>query len=85
MSSPTSSITVIFIVLSVAAAENRCIVTMEVAGAYHNASVSSIETYMYFNQPRTTMLCELALEYKKSYANDDEIVMKYIESVWIWY
>ena len=60
VSSPTASITVIFIVLTIAVAENRHVVTMDIAGAYLNASMSSILVYMYFGQHQpATMICEL--------------------------
>ena len=47
VSSPTASIRVVAIVLTIAAAKNRHEVTMDIAGAYRNAPVSSIVVGLY--------------------------------------
>ena len=92
VSSPTASITMIFVVLTISAAENRHVVTMDIAGAYLNASMSSIVVYMYFEPALATMLCELVPEYKKYLMKDGRMVVKLdkalygcIESAKLWY
>ena len=57
VSSATASITVNFIVLIIAAAENRRVVTMDTAGAYLNASISSVVIHMHFEPALAAMLC----------------------------
>ena len=57
--SPTGFITVI------AAAGNRHVVTMDKAGAYLNASMSSVVVHVYFEPAQVAMLCELVSGYKK--------------------
>ena len=58
VSSPTFTITVNFIVLTIAAAGNKHVVTMGISGAYLNASVSSVAVHMYFELAFATMLYE---------------------------
>jgi len=92
VSSPTASITVIFIVLTIAAAECRHIVTMDIAGAYLNASMSSVVVHMYFEPALASMLCELVPAYSRFLMKDGRIVVKLdkalygcIESAKLWY
>ena len=92
VSSPTASITVIFIVLTIAAAECRHIVTMDIAGAYLNASMSSVVVHMYFEPALASMLCELVPTYSRFLMKDGRIVVKLdkalygcIESAKLWY
>ena len=58
MSSSSASVTVIFIVLTIAAAVNRGVVTMTIAGESLNATMSSIVVFMYFEPVLAIMLCE---------------------------
>ena len=62
ISSPTASITVITIVMTIAAAVDRHIVTMDIAGAYLNASMTSVPVYIYFEPALAAMLCALMPE-----------------------
>ena len=78
--------------LTIAAAENRNVVTIDIAGAYLNASMSSIVAYIYFERALATMLCELVLDYKKYVIKDSRMVVKLdnalygcIESAKLWY
>ena len=52
-------IIVIFIVLTIAAAENRHVATIDNANAYLNESMSSVAVHMYFEPALAAMLCEL--------------------------
>ena len=92
VSSPTAPITVISIVLAIAAAENRHIITMDIAGAYLNASMSSVMVSMFFEPALATMLCELVPEFKKYLMKDGRMVVKLdkaffgcIEYAKLWY
>ena len=46
------------------------------AGAYLNASMSSVVIYIYFNPTLTAMLCELVTEYNNSIMKDVRMVIK---------
>ena len=71
VSSPTASITVICIVLTIAAAENRRVDIIDIAGAYLNAYMSSVViVHMYFEPALAALLFEPVSEYKK-YAMKD--------------
>ena len=88
VSSPTASITVIFIVLTIAAAENRHVVTMDIAGEYSNASTSSVVVYMYFKTALATMLCKQVPEYKQYLMKNsklDKALYGCIESAKLWH
>jgi len=60
VSSPTASITIIFIVLTIAAAERRHMVTMDIAGAYLNASMSSVVVHVPRSDTSGDALCPSA-------------------------
>ena len=92
VSSSTASITVIFIMLTIAAAGYRHVVTMDIAVAYLYASTLSIVVCMYFKPALATMHCEPVPEYKKYIVKHRRIVVQLdkalsgcIESVKIWY
>ena len=76
MSLFTAFITQIFIVLTIAAAENSQIVTMDIAGVYPNSSMSSTVVFMYFEPALATMLCELVSEHKKYFMKTGRTVVK---------
>ena len=82
VSSPTTPITVIVIVLTIAAAENRHLVTMDVAGAYLNASMSSVVVLMYYETALVAMLCELVPEYKKFVMKGGRMMVKLDKSLY---
>ena len=56
--------------MTIAAAEGRHVVTMDIAGLYLNASMSSILVYMYFEPALATIFCELVPEHKKYLMKD---------------
>ena len=92
VSSSTASITVISIVLAIAAAENRYVVTMDIAVAYHNASMSSVVVHMYSEPVLAAIVCELVSEYKKYVMKDGKMVVELdkalyrcIDSAKLWY
>ena len=64
VSSTTASITAIVIILAIATAENKHIVTMDRAGAYLNPSMSSVVVYIYFGPTLVVVFCELSPEYE---------------------
>ena len=82
VSSLTAFITVIFIVLTIAAEENRQVVTMDRAGACLNTSMSSVVFHMYFEPPLAAMLCELVWEYKKYITKDGRMVVKLAKALY---
>ena len=67
-------------------------VTLDIAGAYLNASMSSVAAHMYFEPALAALLCELVSEYKKYVMKDGRMVVKLdkalyrcIESAELWY
>ena len=92
VSSPTASTTALFTVLTIAAYQRRHVATMDIAGAYLNASMSSVVVHMYLDPVLASMLCELVPEYKKNLLKDDRLLVKLdkalygcIESAKLWY
>jgi len=92
VSSPTASTTSLFAVLTIAAAERRHVATMDIAGAYLNASMSSVVVHMYLDPVLSSMLCELVPEYKIYLLKDGRLMVKLdkalygcIESAKLWY
>ena len=73
---PTAFITVNFVVLTIAAAENRHVANVDIPGAYLNASMKSIVVYLCFRPTPATMLCELVPGYKKFFIKDGRIMVE---------
>jgi hypothetical protein len=92
VSSPTSSITSVFMALSIAAHEERHVATADIAGAYLNAKLDTVEVLMYLDATQSALLCKIKPEYGKYLLKDGRMVVKLekalygcIESGKLWY
>ena len=92
VSSPTASITSVFMALSTAAHEARHVAAEDIACSQLNVKLDTVEVRMYLDAIQSALLCKIKLEYSKFLLKDGCTVVKLektlyccIESVKLWY
>jgi hypothetical protein len=92
ISSPTVSLTSVFILATIAAHECRKVVTVDIAGAYLNADLVTHEVLMKIDPVLSAILCSLCPKYKNYILEDGSVIVKLkkalygcIESAKLWY
>ena len=93
ISSPTASIPAVFMVAAIAAKERRHVATMDIAGAYLNAPMSTgKKVLMSLDKIMTAILLKIKPEYKSFVRPDGTIVMELdkalygcVESAKLWF
>jgi hypothetical protein len=92
VSSPTASITSLFMLAAIAAKEGRHVVTVDIGGAYLNAHMGPNIVYMRLNVAEAEVCCMLDPTYEKYLESDGTIIVHLdkalygcIESAQLWY
>jgi hypothetical protein len=76
VSSPTVSNTAVFLVAAIAAREKRVVATVDIGGAYLNASMTAQEVLMRINAMLSGILVNLDPHYKRFLCKDGTIVVR---------
>jgi hypothetical protein len=92
ISSPTVSLTTVFIVLVISIRKRYRIVTTDIAGAYLNARLKNKNLHMKIDATLASILCEIDSSYKDYLLKDGSLIVKLeralygcIESAKLWY
>ena len=75
MSSPTASLSSVYMVAAIAAAEGRSVATMDIGGAYLNADIKR-DVFMSLEPRMATLLSVMLPEYKPFINNDGTLVVQ---------
>ena len=92
ISSPTVSTTAAFIVIAIAAKENRKVVKIDVPGAYLKADIGKEEVLMRLNRLETELLAQIDPSYRECINPDGSCIVRLkkalyglVESARLWY
>lgn len=91
VASPTVSTTSVFTIAAIAAKESRCVVTLDIGGAYLNARLQK-QIFMMLDEFSSAILANIDPSYKKYMNSNGRIVVKLlkalygcVESALLWY
>jgi hypothetical protein len=89
---PTASITSIFTIATIAAKEERHVVTVDIASAYLNASIGDEDVFMYLDELQSKILCMIDNSYQDYINKNGTMIVKLkkalygcIQSAMRWY
>ncbi len=92
ISSPTVSLSAVMMVAAIAKKENRKVVTVDIAGAYLNASMEGRRVFMRLDKVMAGVMVHIDPSYKQYLRDDGTVVVKLekalygcIESAKLWY
>jgi len=92
VSSPTISTTSLFVLASLAARENHCVATFDIASAYLNADMTGPSVYMRFDREMSTILVQLEPELTEFVTDNGCLIVKLdkalygcVQSAGLWY